>query len=829
MASRIHQNYYSVSDDRGTRNGGYGERIKERKKEFEDVSSSLRSALGERPRERENRPYNSQKYMYKTEITRVYEKPIKPKLTQYQSIKAQPLRHERTPIRKPLNIKKFESKEEKKSSEKKTFSSIAGSKPTQTSSSPQPEIKISASIIKPPTSTKPPNPQKTIITPFNPQNTQKIPLNPSSKTPPKTPPKAPQNPPNPPKNPSKPPLRFHTKRPSPSPNPTAPPPKTHYDTYTNSYIKTLVNTLTLNNQTLKENLQDYKTALQLLSQKYTKLRYKLLNHKSEEERQQREECGGSRVYYKGVVQLMKEEFKVILEQKDQEILVLGKENQGLREILGISREIGTPKWKEINDEIIRHEVSLKLRDEVSTQTEGKWNNKNDPSESDFGKDLRIDDVTSEEDKIEENTLLKMQAKLHNSKIPADTKKQKKIRTTPHANDMGTQENSEQPLFSFQRDTNDENPYEIQVPTSIFNYNKTDNETNKSKQKIIGRYEENDEVAIEDSDENDEDNKAEIPTIFENLNIQKSRQMTQNQQDHSDEEEDKYNDFYADHPQDFPGMGHFGVRGAYFGRSAGKKSNNSDLSDELEGFNVDQPDRSESPDYPDQIKEINPEVKEPEILGINTPTEQVEEIENMNELNDHEEDKQEIREELKITKEESKEQNGSPESNDDQQLSEIKEKDPYLEDTDRDQEKYTPSKFEYEADDLDIPSHFKQNFSPDEEYFQPHSSEDDYGEDDYGEGEFLPDMLHGNLEIDPQEMNDEEKMFYEQLKKNEMEQLEMNNQNLKEHIQIMRDEGGQLIDQLDMEDLLSEGEGYVDYEEYRRNYDNPYAQHDEDDQ
>lgn len=68
---------------------------------------------------------------------------------------------------------------------------------------------------------------------------------------------------------------------------------------------------------------------------------------------------------------MNEEFKVIMKDRDSQIAELSKENEKLRILLKFNYNIGKPTDTEIIEEIKRHELSLKFRDENQTQTDIK--------------------------------------------------------------------------------------------------------------------------------------------------------------------------------------------------------------------------------------------------------------------------------------------------------------------------------------------------------------------------------------------------------------------------------------------------------------------------
>ena len=87
-------------------------------------------------------------------------------------------------------------------------------------------------------------------------------------------------------------------------------------------------------------------------------------------------------YLVKMMKLMKTDFEQVINSKESELERLHHENTKLRELLKLHTDLGTPTHKgtflylvisilEILNEMVRHEVSLQMRDEVGTQTEIK--------------------------------------------------------------------------------------------------------------------------------------------------------------------------------------------------------------------------------------------------------------------------------------------------------------------------------------------------------------------------------------------------------------------------------------------------------------------------
>lgn len=154
-----------------------------------------------------------------------------------------------------------------------------------------------------------------------------------------------------------------------------------------------------------------------------------------------------------MVKLVKEEFQQVVREKDQEIEQLEHENQQLRKLVQLHKELGTPTEKEVYDEICRYEVSLQMRDEVDTQTDPviqESKEVNTDQENRFINKLKIDNLEDSDDKMDPQKSTSNLLMSRHSKSIEELKrhdKSHKILPSPQANSGLTTIKSENRIFS----------------------------------------------------------------------------------------------------------------------------------------------------------------------------------------------------------------------------------------------------------------------------------------------------------------------------------------------------------------------------------------------
>ena len=452
-----------------------------------------------------------------------------------------------------------------------------------------------------------------------------------------------------------------------------------------------------------------------------------------------------------------------------------------------------------------------MRDEVQTQTEKfNFHSSDQALCKDVHKSIETDKFASEEDKLEENLPAQMKAKL----VPQQENfQEKKIRTTPHADEgieMFSRENKifstlvhgsskKKSIYSMQKNQQNEyenNPYMIKIPENMnFEEGNNEEQTNfepiNMDQNSIDEYEETDEVQLEDQIKNQEQENNKISDIFKNTNIiQKSGGHSKARYIESDEEgEDDFYYNYDNSPQNQPGNSDFiETKDQAIGGSSPKIHSNelgSQKSDEIEEFEIDHPQRSESPEYFYQEDIENKDLKEHEIIGIQANNEPVEEIQNLNEINDNYSDKEEEKEKweedpLTLKKNELNEIPENSSSQEETQLNNFEEIHP----------EYT------EKQQIEEDKYMQEEISPDGHFFEMNSSE---GEGEFPEGPYLGIGI--KIDTDELKMDEEEAAFYNQLKQDENDNLQASNEDLRN--QLLRVDDGS---------LEQEGEFYEDYDD-----------------
>ena len=177
--------------------------------------------------------------------------------------------------------------------------------------------------------------------------------------------------------------------------------------------------------------------------------------------------------------------------------------------------------------------------------------------------------------------------------------------------------------------------------------------------------------------------------------------------------------------------------------------------------MNQPQRSQSPDYPSSADATTEVQFENEIIGIQANRETVEEIDNLNEINnnDSDEDDEEI-DRLEEHKQFSQDQQISPKSPPNHQEDYIDEGE---------------GKMQIEM-------------SPDNEYFGTHSddAEGEETESEDNDGEFSPSQILANAAFS--NMNEEESQLYRELMEHQRYNTQMTNQDLRANMLGFEAEG-----------------------------------------